>query len=1213
MSSTSASAGVYLGQFNGSGLFANEAGKKAPEPLSEPEDVAVDDSASLLTDPSSGDVYVVNTGHDVIDKFSATGEYLGELKGPPSEAFESVEGVTVDTAGNVWVWGTGKYVEGTSIENNDHLLFTFDDAAENGFVSLQQTARTGSGTNFPAFVVDTVSNDLFFATNSYGLLKMSIAGIFLEEEVDGFDFRETKGLAVEGSSGRFYVDAGESVSVFEAGGGQFKLQPTFGSGNLTAGRGLAVDSSTGAVYVADVGSDTVAKFTLLPSVATEAPSGLTGTSATLDGTVDPNGEAVTSCEFEYGTEAGVYPNAVPCEQHAVGEGTVGVPVTARVSGLQQGTIYHFRLAASHATGGFSYGEDEVVPTAPVVGGEWATDVASEGATLNAEIDRNGADTTYYFQYGTSEAYGSTAPLPDGDAGTGLNGAEVNVHVQGLQPGTIYHYRVLASSIAAPQPVLGEDRTFTTQPAGAESLLPDGREWELVSPPNKHGGDIAWQGLEALMQVSADGSAITYLAFAPTESEPRGNAAYGVQVLSTRGPDGWSSQDIATPHNEPSGYELGNGGEYKFFSADLSEAFVGPEGPFTPLSPEATERTPYVRHNFSCEATPASCYTPLATAANVPLGAKFEGANKFSDGVEFEDATPDLSHVLVSSYEASLTERTPEGDLAPNGGLYEWAAGRFQMVGVLPGGEPERAAILGDREENYRGVISNDGTRIVWVPSSNEHLLYMRDVSSEQTVQLDTPEAGAAGGESDPEFQIANSGGSRVFFTDGASLTKDSTADGEPDLYVCEMVEEAAGKLSCDLSDLTVDSHSGQHARVQGFVLGASEDGSYVYFVADGVLTETPNGEGEKATVGHCESIESPAGATCNLYVRHYDSETRQWEEPVFITDLSGRDQHDWEALQQQTSRVSPNGEFVAFMSERSLTGYDNHDAIDGAPDEEVYLYDARTSRLVCASCDPTGARPTGAVSGEESARLVDQNVHWGSMQLAATVPGWTPYRLSSALDQPRYLSNGGRLFFNSDDALVPQDANGTWDVYEYEPSGVGSCETAGVTFSERSGGCVNLISSGASAEESAFMDASESGEDVFFMTAERLVPQDFDEAFDIYDAHVCSSAAPCASARVSPPPCDTSDSCKAAPTPQPAIFGAPSSATFSGAGNYLVSPSVSTVTGPRSLTRAQRLARALKACRKRPKRKRAGCERKARRRYGAAQSRKADATKKGGR
>jgi hypothetical protein len=218
------------------------------------------------------------------------------------------------------------------------------------------------------------------------------------------------------------------------------------------------------------------------------------------------------------------------------------------------------------------------------------------------------------------------------------------------------------------------------------------------------------------------------------------------------------------------------------------------------------------------------------------------------------------------------------------------------------------------------------------------------------------------------------------------------------------------------------------------------------------------------------------------------------------------------------------------------------------------------------------------------------------------LPEWTQNGLiSSPLYQSRYLSDDGRVFFQSTAALVPQDTNGLTDVYEYEPQGVGSCTSSSTTFSETSGGCVGLISSGTSSDESTFLDASENGDDVFFLTRQRLVSQDYDAAFDVYDAHVCSGAAPCVSQTALPPACTTTDSCRTAPSPQPALFGASGSGTFSGAGN-IVPAAVKPVTKARSkpLTRAQKLAQALKTCRKsRQKRKRAACETRARKRYAA--------------
>ena len=444
-------------------------------------------------------------------------------------------------------------------------------------------------------------------------------------------------------------------------------------------------------------------------------------------------------------------------------------------------------------------------------------------------------------------------------------------------------------------------------------------------------------------------------------------------------------------------------------------------------------------------------------------------------------------------------------------------------------------------------------------------LYMRDTAQGKTVQLDLPEPeclkkGECGtGTPVPAFQAASDDGSRVFFTDTQALTKDAGAGGaggtgRSDLYACEIVE-ADGGLECRLSDLTPRTSSGEAAEVQGGVLGASEDGSYVYFVADGVLGD---GGERGATPGDCH--EAASGRTCNLYVAHDDA--GRWT-TVFIASLSSDDRADWSLNpRDQTARVSPNGDWLAFMSDRSLTGYDNEDVTSvhagERPDEEVYLYRVATGNLVCASCDPTGARPEG-IQAENLGQLgATLGATWPPKQwLAAEISEGTGYEQRTSLYQSRFLSNGGRLFFNSHDALAPQDINHTEDVYEYEPVDTApspppddSCTAAGAGFVPAGQGCVSLISAGTGAGESVFIDASESGDDVFFLTADKLVPQDTDTSVDVYDAHVCGAeGVPCTPAVVAPPPCVNAEACRAAPAPQPAIFGAPASATFSGQGN----------------------------------------------------------------
>jgi hypothetical protein len=365
----------------------------------------------------------------------------------------------------------------------------------------------------------------------------------------------------------------------------------------------------------------------------------------------------------------------------------------------------------------------------------------------------------------------------------------------------------------------------------------------------------------------------------------------------------------------------------------------------------------------------------------------------------------------------------------------------------------------------------------------------------------------------------------------------------------------------------------------GVIPGASEDASYVYFVADGIL-QSNGATVPGARPGLCSQFSS--GGICNLYVNH-DGTIK------LVAVLSGEDKADG-SLPDLTAHVSSSGYWLAFMSNRSLTGYDNRDSVSGTPDSEVYLYDAAADggagRLLCASCNPTGARPHGIKYFGES--------------IAAKVPGWTPYAVGEALYQSRYLSSSGRLFFDSNDALVPQDSNGTGDVYEYEPTGVGNCTTLSSEFVANTDGCVGLISSGTSKEESLFLDASEEGGDVFFVTAAQLSHTDVDSAEDVYDARV-EGGFP----EISAPPVCEGDACQSpvsAPEDQ-----TPGSLTYSGPGNPDPFGALTVVNKhkARPLTRAQKLAKALAACKRdKSKQARRKCGQRARKSYGQAKTSK---------
>ncbi len=230
--------------------------------------------------------------------------------------------------------------------------------------------------------------------------------------------------------------------------------------------------------------------------------------------------------------------------------------------------------------------------------------------------------------------------------------------------------------------------------------------------------------------------------------------------------------------------------------------------------------------------------------------------------------------------------------------------------------------------------------------------------------------------------------------------------------------------------------------------------------------------------------------------------------------------------------------------------------------------DGGAGGLACVSCDPSGGRPVGVADVRHFSLLVDRQEGWAGSSLAGVVPGWDRDFVEGSRYQSRFLSDSGRVFFDSSDGLVPRASNGVMDVYEFEPVGVGGCTSSvasgTMVFVGSDDGCVGLISSGISGQESAFFDASTSGDDVFFITAAKLVSTDYDRGYDVYDAHVCGSeGVACVAGPVSLPVCSSGDACKGAPPLQPEIFGPTPSMTFAGNGNFVEEP-VSKVSKPKA-------------------------------------------------
>jgi hypothetical protein len=1055
-------AGVYLGQITGVG---SPAGGFA---FANPAAVAVDNSTNPL-DASRGDVYVLDSGHNVIDRFDDTGLYLGQLKETGGGPFAGTPlyGVAVDSEGNAWVY-----------QSNDEVD-EFDSSG--GFVS---SFSTGFGAS-PGFAVDAL-DDVFFLRGFPATQ---------EETSTGGEPREVDpcgcGVAIATNrAGDVYVDEGADIAEFDA---AHHPLTQFGSSQLTASGtgGIAVSSATGRAYVANPADGKVYAYdaVVVPDTTTEPASSVRETSATLNGTVNPAGLPVTSCSFEYGTEAS-YGQSVPCAQTPaqIGSGTAPVAVSANLSGLQPLTTYHFRFVAGNANGVNEGARDEtfITPTQPSVEGVSLAAVGSTTATVGTQVNANYASTSYYVEYGTSAAYGSSIPAES--LGVPLGPVGVQIHMSGLQPGTVYHYRVVAlNTIGITR---SADATFTTLPSSGASgtALPDGRAFEQVSPPGN--GEVYIPDIitprtlgfedsrtDAPYRAAADGDGVVYVGD-PPGSGVGGNGQQGNghvsdnEYLATRSAQGWTAGDIEPPppvegESHPHFQALSNDLSMAYFNSSDQPPLAGAPANCDGLYSRSGEGV--FARVFTSTLTPGYCGRPL-----------FAGASVDGSRVFFQSEAALIAGAVPASGSVQGQYCFYDCD------LYESVGGRLSLVNVLPGGGVDPHATFGGlnalaaglSEEFVRpdlsGAVSADGLLVFWSDASTG-VVYVR-VNGTSTVQVS---AGAA------RFWGASADGRFAFYTEGERL------------------------LRFDLEKGTREELAGAGADVQG-VTGISEDGSYVYFVANGALAAG-------ATPGTCQQkafyIEEE-GLSCSLYALHVG------EPAVFVASLAATDNNisvnadtnenfgDWAApLGLRTAEVSADGHAVAFSSSLPLAGTGSQ----GGPNVFVYTYGRGGGHMLCASCDRFG------VGGE-------------------VIPS-----LQETFMRRWFSDDGNRVFFETAAPLSPADLNGRDDVYEWERDGSGSCgEPAG---------CVYLLSGGTSGDESIFVDASANGDDVFFTSRGQLVPSDHDESIDLYDARVGGGFA-----SVSAPMCSGAD-CQGVP-PAPSVFATPSSATFSGGGNLAPPPVV---------------------------------------------------------
>jgi hypothetical protein len=758
-------------------------------------------------------------------------------------------------------------------------------------------------------------------------------------------------------------------------------------------------------------------------------------------------------------------------------------------------------------------------------------------------------------------------------------------------------------------------------------LPDCRAYEMVSPPYKQSRDASAAFLEQNpsgffllgFPVSPDGDTAGFWSEGAF-SEPESNQA-GLKVnnfyTSQRGASGWTTSSAFPPANLipiPFGKGLSTD-----FSPDLRSLQVGcglaylgkPEG---------------LKGALLCARREAG-----GSWVPTPRFTSFEGASV--EPAAYLGASADLSRVFIK----------PESPYLPTIDKLESGAGLYEISGVGTGsatlrlvnvgrapseenglticcnGGKREAPLLGDRRESpnvkgtdYHAISENGETVFFTAQKEGQETLtifarvgcvtgprcrYVKKVDEEgrvteegetgiagtgrETVAVSdpkcTPEPCKVSTPASPTFQGASADGKKVFFTTAQQLLNEDT-NTETDLYEYEF-NPNGDKLTL------ISKPVGGEGHVNG-VVRTSSDGSHVYFIDTGVLTKEPNKNGEKAEAGKE-----------NLY--GYDTETEPGKIKFVaqssirgLQGLFGQLQVEESTDVERHAQTTPDGRYLVFSSPAQVAG-DLNKVVAANETQAVYLYDFETGELIWISHGAPGFKVEDE-SGEQKERE-EKYKGEGEPAFVSPLPGSSDGAEVDAGDWNRAISdNGEYVIFSTTEKLQADDENEALDVYEWHRA-----------KGETGHGKVRMISDGHNRESKppAYSPSgiSASGSDIFFFTHSPLVGQDTGVLGDLYDARV-NGGFP---APVAEPSC-SGEQCQGTPTPPPS-FGSAPSAVFPAGGNLsppaLPAPPPPTAPKlkPKPLTRAQQLAKALKACRGKPKKskkKRAACEAQARKRFG---------------
>jgi DNA-binding beta-propeller fold protein YncE len=1173
----------------------------------------------LAVDNSNGDIYVADTAASLVSKFDSTGHIVsgwgkaGQKDGSDTEltSFLAAGGITSLAVGgpngDLYV-GSPHYYEGIM---QNVFRYTPDGAYESPAEGV---------CGYPLLKVNPAGD--FFSPSASNLC--STQGTIMEETPGGRAIYSmtsdypTKGFAFDPSSEELYQAVGTQETYYtgevihgprvdhygpECNPPVAICEPTdvFGEAQLASAgpMGVAVDGTSHAVYVADSTGNDVAVFgDARPIVAVGSPNP-TETSVTLNAHIDPAGRgAITACHVEYGFDKS-YGATVPCAPDPASSPpgsnfSAPTDVTATIGGLSPGTHDHYRFVVSNSADATTYTPDQVFITtqAPAIDGLASANLTATTADLNAQLNPNGLNTTYRFEYGPTTAYGQSAPVPDGSLSASNKDQAIGVHLANLTPHVVYHYTLIA--INADGTTTAPDHTFNFYPPSCPNenvrqqtqanYLPDCRAYELVSPGDANGTQLYPGGPNTGYATSPSRFSFTGIfgTIPGTGGDPINGA--GDLYVATRTDAGWVTRYVGLPANQAAvsagppmglpgqeGLESGHTGLTKkqdsvLTNPDMSTFLVWNDGG---VGNHGGSTGPYVygaggslldRWPTNLATVPSGVYPPSAGKEN----AQGELLTAAPGGLDALDCLPlnacpgdvtassDLSHFVFAS---EWNVFASEGQLTPPGSVYDndTGAGTVEVASRLDSGAPIPAEPTDQAEDPLRiPAVSGDGS----------HILIAAGGIGPCGQATCPPPAGACGGGGgdyyvcplvpshlylrvdgavtydvsqghDVKYVGITADGSKVFFTSKEQLTGEDH-DASVDLYVWELATDEITLISKGNNPGAAGEPGQSDACSAGFTTGC---GALTYSVQPYCVVPGARG-------GNCLSDSSIASRSGEIYFfspEQLDGSRGISNKENLYLYRNGKVQY------VTTFTTGPFCEGENFqkicantpIARMQVTPDGSHMAFltagpvtqyDNAGHLEMYLYDPATRTIVCASCIPSGASPTSNVGASQDGL---------------------------------FIANDGRVSFSTSDPLVLGDTNEALDVYEYV-NGSPQLITPGTGATQEPPG-----SPLAGTNSPGLIGVSATGADVYFSTYDTLVPADHNGLFlKFYDARAAggfSSPAP-------PPPCDAADECHGVGNSPPGTISNGTGVALGAGGNAAVGPGRKKPRHPKKKHHARRRA-----------------------------------------